>query len=104
MFVTEDFIIGLIEGLQEELGEASSVIMYDIGYQWGIKDCQFFHYWFEKEFKKKISELNSKYILEAWWWPFIAQGWGNWDVDFSEQQNDFMFINIFDSAVRRRNP
>jgi len=41
------------------------------------------------------------YVLEAWWWSFIAQGWGNWEVDMSDQKNGFMFINIFDSAVAR---
>jgi len=101
MFVTEDFIIGLIEGLQEEVGDASSVIMYDIGYQWGIKDCSFFQQWFEKEYNQKIANMNLKFVLEAWWWPFISQGWGNWDVDFSDQQNGFLFVNIFDSAVAR---
>jgi uncharacterized protein len=101
MLVTEDFIIGLIEGLQEEVGDASSVIMYDIGYQWGTKDCVFFQQWFEKEYNQKIANMNLKFVLEAWWWPFIAQGWGNWDVDFSDQQNGFLFVNIFDSAVAR---
>lgn len=101
MLVTEDFIIGLIEGLQEEVGDASSVIMYDIGYQWGIKDCNFFQQWFEKEYNQKIANMNLKFVLEAWWWPFISQGWGNWEVDFSDQQNGFLFVNIFDSAVAR---
>lgn len=45
--------------------------------------------------------MNLLYVLEAWWWPFTTQGWGNWDVDLSEQKNGFMFVNIFDSAVAR---
>lgn len=101
IFVSEDFIVGLIEGLEEEVGEAASVVMYNIGYQWGLQDSDFFKQWFEKEYEKKISESNSKFVLEAWWWPFITQGWGNWEVDLSDQKNGFMFINIFDSAVAR---
>ena len=101
IFTSEDFIIGLIEGLEEEVGNASGVVMYSIGYQWGIKDANFFQHWFEKEYDKNIREGNTAFMLEAWWWPFTAQGWGNWEVDMSEQKNGFMFVNIFDSAVAR---
>jgi len=101
MFASEDFIIGLIEGLEEEVGSASGVVMYNIGYQWGMRDAKFFQQWFEQEYKKSIREVNSVFMLEAWWWPFTAQGWGNWEVDMSEHKNGFMFVNIFDSAVAR---
>lgn len=101
ILVTEDFIIGLIEGLEQEIGSASSVVMYNIGVEWGKKDAEFFRHWFEKEYEYGINELVLPHILEAWWWPFTSQGWGNWDVDLSDQKNGFMFINIFDSAVAR---
>jgi uncharacterized protein len=103
ILVSEDFIIGLIEGLEEEVGSASSVVMYNIGEEWGKQDADFFQKWFLKEFnyEQGLSQLRLPYVLEAWWWPFVAQGWGNWEVDMSEQKNGFMFINIFDSAVAR---
>lgn len=103
VLVTEDFIVGLIEGLEEEVGSASGVVMYNIGKAWGIRDAEFFEKWFEKEYEypQNPREMNLLYVLEAWWWPFISQGWGNWDVDLSEQKNGFMFVNIFDSAVAR---
>lgn len=103
VLVTEDFIVGLIEGLEEEVGSASSVVMYNIGRAWGIRDAEFFEQWFQKEYEypKDVHNMNLLYVLEAWWWPFTTQGWGNWDVDLSEQKNGFMFVNIFDSAVAR---
>jgi predicted hydrocarbon binding protein len=101
LFATEDFIIGLIEGLEEEVGSASAVVMYNIGYEWGSRDAMFFQKWFEQEYEKNIREVNSLFMLEAWWWPFTAQGWGNWEVDMSDHKNGFMFVNIFDSAVAR---
>jgi uncharacterized protein len=99
----EDFIIGLIQGLEEEVGSASSVVMYNIGKAWGVRDAAFFNNWFMKEYKydQPLNQTNLTYVLEAWWWPFTTQGWGNWEVDMSEQKNGFMFINIFDSAVAR---
>ncbi|MEG3438161.1 V4R domain-containing protein [Pannus brasiliensis CCIBt3594] len=103
VLTSEDFIIGLIEGLEAEVGSASGVVMYQIGKQWGLKDADFFRHWFyqEYEYKQELHKLNLAYVLEAWWWPFTSQGWGNWDVDMSEQKNGFMFVNIYDSAVAR---
>lgn len=101
ILVSEDFIIGLIEGLEEEVGSAASVVMYRIGKEWGDRDAQFFHKWFSEEYNYTIENMNFLYVLEAWWWPFTSQGWGNWEVDMSEQKNGFMFVNIFDSVVAR---
>jgi uncharacterized protein len=102
ILVSENFIIGLITGLEAEVGDASGVVMYNIGKEWGKEDAVFFRNWFLKEYGyESFNQLNLMYVLEAWWWPFISQGWGNWDVDMSEQKNGFMFINIFDSAVAR---
>lgn len=101
ILVTEDFIIGLIQGLEQEVGSASSVVMYNIGREWGKKDAEFFKQWLEKEYEYGVDRYPLAYTLEAWWWPFTTQGWGNWDVDLSEQKNGFMFLNIFDSAVAR---
>ena len=102
ILVSENFIVGLVAGLEEEIGEASSAVMYNIGRAWGEEDARFFRSWFAKEYEyQDIKQLNLMYVLEAWWWPFISQGWGNWEVDMSEQKNGFMFINVFDSAVAR---
>ncbi len=101
ILTSEDFIIGLVEGLEEEVGSASSVIMYTIGCEWGHKDSAFFQQWFEKEYQREIRQTNLMFLLETWWWPFTAQGWGRWEVDLSDRKQGFMFINLFDSAVAR---
>ncbi|MGB8702576.1 MAG: V4R domain-containing protein, partial [Thermosynechococcaceae cyanobacterium] len=101
LLVTEDFIVGLIEGLEEEVGSASAVVMYNIGEEWGSRDAKFFQTWFEQEYERELRQANLSFAFEAWWWPFTTQGWGNWDIDLSDQKNGFMFVNIFDSAVAR---
>jgi uncharacterized protein len=101
ILASEDFIIGLIEGLEEEVGSAASLVMYNIGKDWGTKDAAFFEAWYQREYQQDLRQANLSLVLETWWWPFTAQGWGNWDVDLSDQKNGFMFVNIFDSAVAR---
>ncbi|MGF1602021.1 MAG: V4R domain-containing protein [Thermosynechococcaceae cyanobacterium] len=101
ILASEDFILALIKGLEQEVGSASAVVMYNIGKAWGQRDAKFFQDWFEKDYGMPLRQGNPSFTLEAWWWPFTSQGWGNWDVDLSDQKNGFMFINIFDSAVAR---
>lgn len=101
VLTSEDFIIGLVEGLEEEVGDASAAIMYSIGSEWGKKDAIFFENWFEQEFDGGIRQANLLFLLETWWWSHTAQGWGRWEVDLGERKQGFMFINIFDSAVAR---
>jgi uncharacterized protein len=101
IFAGEDFIVALIEGLEEEVGNASSVVMYSMGRHWGQRDAESFKLWFLKEFGFDVKQSSLSFILETWWWPFASQGWGNWEVDLNEQKNGFMFINVFDSAVAR---
>lgn len=101
IFTSEDFIIGLVEGLEEEVGSASAVIMYTIGCQWGVQDCEFFQKWFAAEFGHNLRQSNLMFLLETWWWPFTSQGWGRWEVDMSDRKHGCIFINLFDSAVAR---
>jgi uncharacterized protein len=101
ILTSEDFIIGLQEGLEEEVGEASAAVMYTIGCEWGRKDAEFFAKWFEQDFNRNIRQTNLPFLLETWWWPFTAQGWGRWNMDMSDRKQGFMFISIYDSAVAR---
>jgi uncharacterized protein len=101
IFAGEDFIVALMQGFEQEVGGASSVLMYDLGKAWGEKDFDLFKNWFENQFDRTIAECQLPFVLEAWWWPFTTQGWGTWEVDYEEQANGFLFISIFDSAVAR---
>jgi predicted hydrocarbon binding protein len=67
----------------------------------GQATIPFFESWFEKEFGMSPRRANLMFLLETWWWPYISQGWGRWEVDMSDRKQGFMFINLFDSAVAR---
>ncbi len=66
VLTSEDFIIGLVEGLEEEVGDASAAIMYTIGCEWGQKDAFFFEKWFEQEFERNMRQSNLMFLLETW--------------------------------------
>jgi predicted hydrocarbon binding protein len=101
LLTSEDFIIGLQEGLEEEVGAASAAVMYTIGCEWGQRDAEFFIQWFEQDFNRSIRQINLAFLLKTWWWNFAAQGWGRWQMNMHDRKQGFMFISIYDSAVAR---
>lgn len=101
LLLSEDFIVGLQKGLEREVGDASAAVMYTIGLDWGRFDAEGFSVWFEREFGISPKQSNLLFLLEAWWWPFTAQGWGKWEVETESKKKGFLFIDIFDSMVAR---
>jgi len=102
LLVTEDFIIALQRGLEQEAGPASTIIMYSLGKQWGMRDAQQFRIWFEREFNTRMEVAPLAFMLETWWWPFTSQGWGKWEIDLEAQQaQGFTVVNLYDSAVAK---
>ncbi|TVR02582.1 MAG: 4-vinyl reductase [Deltaproteobacteria bacterium] len=99
MMATEDFIVGLQEGLENEVGEASAVIMYQCGLEWGRIDMQRFQKRVSEEFGRSAREMNVQFVLETWWWPLTAAGWGGWNVDLGRVRQGFIVVDLFNSAV-----
>jgi predicted hydrocarbon binding protein len=97
--VTEDFIIGLLAGLEEEVGDAAGEIMYKAGYQWGLEDMKSFVPRVQQEFEVQFSKMGMGMMLETWWWPLQIEGWGGWRYDFRQGKQGLIFIDLFESAV-----
>lgn len=99
LLVSEDFIIALQRGLEQEAGPASGMLMYALGLQWGTRDLDHFRRWFEPEYKVTVEQANPKFMLETWWWPFASQGWGKWELE--SPSGGYMVVNLYDSAVAK---
>ena len=100
--VSEDFITGLHAGLDEEVGDASNLIMYKCGYEWALQDMRRFNDGMRKDYgggKLDIWAMNQRFVFEAWWWPMSVQGYGGWSLDLSFKKKNITFIEIRNSAV-----
>lgn len=102
LHASEDLIVGLQTGLEEEVGDASAVVMYKCGYQWGLADMRRFEASMSKEFGRDIQQMNVQFVMEEWWWPLQAMGWGSWEIDLtSKREQGLVLINLYDSAVAK---
>jgi hypothetical protein len=101
MMATEDFIVGLQEGLEAEVGQASAVIMYQCGLEWGKLDMNRFERRIEAEFGRKMRAMHVQFVLETWWWPLAAAGWGSWRVDLERVGQGYIMVDLYDSAVAK---
>lgn len=99
MMASEDFILGLQQGLEAEVGEASAVIMYQCGLEWGRIDMERFEQRVLQEWGKPMRTMNVSFILETWWWPLTAAGWGAWRVDLGRVKQGYIVVDLFNSAV-----
>lgn len=98
----EDFIVGLHSGLEEEVDDASNLIMYKCGREWALQDMKRFNNRMRHEFgggKLDIWQMKKRFVFESWWWPLTIQGWGAWTLDLSFKERDITFVEIRNSAV-----
>lgn len=101
MWVTEDFVVGFQQALEEEVGSAAGEIMYQCGFEWGRQDIASFELRFKEEFGFPIEQAVFGMALETWWWPLQAAGWGSWRYDLSHRKEGLVFIELFDSAIAK---
>lgn len=101
MLVTEDFVVGYQLALQEEVGEAAAEIMYRCGLEWGKADMVSFERRFQEEFGMRMTDGHSHMVLETWWWPLQATGWGSWSYDLSQLKEGLIFIDLYESAIAK---
>lgn len=96
---TGNFLRSLQENLTRELGEGAAAALYDIGFQWGDADFKSFVPRIEQEYECAFEKLAMGAMLESWWWPFRAAGWGVWSHDFSHSRAGLIFVDLEESAV-----
>ncbi|MEM9456454.1 MAG: V4R domain-containing protein [Myxococcota bacterium] len=100
--VSEDFLVGLHAGLEDEVGDAAPVVMYKMGFRWGLADIRHFEAVMAREFGRDVQDMNLQFVMEQWWWPPQVMGWGSWEIDFeSKKDQGLVIVNVFDSAVAK---
>lgn len=96
---TDEFICALGAALDAEVGDAAGEILYKCGLAWGRSEVEAFVPRVEQEYEIEFDRLSMGTMLETWWWPFRAAGWGRWRYDFRYAPRGIIGIELHDSAV-----
>lgn len=99
--VSEDFITGILGGLEDEVGDRAAAVMYEAGFEWGMEDMRNFVARSQAEFEVEFQKMGMGMMLETWWWPLTIEGWGTWQFDFREANRDLLYVNLYESAVAK---
>lgn len=99
--VSDDFLAALHRSLEQEVGERAGAILYEIGRRWGAADMRTFTARAPEEFGTDYEKVHMHVLMETWWWPRIAGGWGQWSFDLSRAPQRFVCLDVRDSAEAR---
>ena len=97
--VTEDFVVAVLGGLEDELGDAAGEIMYKCGYEWGMEDMASYCPRVQAEYEIALNKMAMGLLLETWWWPLQIEGWGGWNYDLRQGKQGLIFVDLYESAV-----
>ncbi len=95
----EDFLVAILGGLEDELGDAAGEIMYKCGYEWGIEDMKSFAPRVQGEYELAMNKMAMGLLMETWWWPLQVEGWGAWQYDLRQGKQGLIFVDLYESAV-----
>jgi uncharacterized protein len=97
--VTDNFFRALQRALGDELGDRAGEVLYRIGKRWGEADIKTFVPRVEQEFGCVFDKLAMGVMLETWWWPMRAAGWGVWRHDFNQSRLGLVFVDLRESVA-----
>jgi predicted hydrocarbon binding protein len=101
----ENFIRSMIETLVQELGgEETGALLYQCGFSWGAADMRAFSLRVQQEYETQFEKLRMGMMLESWWWPLRAAGWGVWRYDFRHGQHGLILIDLQNSVMAQAQP
>ena len=97
--VTGNFFRSLHRAIAQVSGERSDQVLFHIGYRWGQEAIKSFVPRLEQEFECEFEKLNMAVMLESWWWPSRASGWGVWRCDFGHAREGLVLVDLSSSPT-----
>ncbi len=100
-----NFIRSLSETLIQEMGvEPAGELLYRCGFAWGAADMRDFAERIQQEYEIEFERLGTGVMLESWWWPLRAAGWGVWRYDFRHARNGLILVDLQNSVTAQAQP
>ena len=93
--MTTSFARALTATLEREFGAGpAGELLYRTGFAWGAADMQAFAERVRQEYEVEFEKMGMGAMLESWWWPLRAAGWGVWRYDFRHARNGLILVDL----------
>jgi uncharacterized protein len=100
--VSQEFIQNLHESLARDLGDSARHLLYACGYEWGLQDMVRLTHRLRADRDADGADLwhmDARFVLDSWWAPLTAGGWGVWTLDLTALPKGLCFVEVRNSAV-----
>jgi uncharacterized protein len=93
------FLRALIESLDEQTPARKGELLYRIGRAWGERIMAEFAPRIAQEYEVEFEKLGIGMMLESWWWPLRAGGWGTCCFRFDRARSGIVSVQLNGSAA-----
>lgn len=98
MALPETLIHGMYVGLEEELGQASGLVLFNCGRWWGKNFYTRFVEEVSEYYDTPLAQLEMVELLECLKQCWKTYGWGTFELDVSYYQQGFLVVKLNHSA------
>ncbi len=97
------FFQHLATELAHPLGDQTRHALYKFGFEWALQDMIRLSRQLAEEFgggaNLDLWQMDAKFVLDRWWAPLHAAGWGAWTIDLASLSRGFAFIDLRHSVI-----
>jgi predicted hydrocarbon binding protein len=101
--LTASYFQFLTTELATSLDDQTRHALYKIGYEWALQDLVRLSRELAAEFgggaNLDLWQMDAKFVLDRWWAPLGAAGWGSCRFDLSALSRGFAFVELRHSVV-----
>ena len=102
------FLPQLTADLLAPLGDHTRHALYKFGYEWALQDLVRLSRQLADEFgggaNLDLWQMDAKFVLDRWWAPLRASGWGAMTLDLASLSRGFAFVELRHSLVAPHSP
>ena len=100
----ETLIQGIYAGLDQELGSASGVVLFNCGRWWGKNFYTRFVEEISEYYNKSIAEMEMVELLQCLKQCWKTHGWGTFNLDMEYHQQGFLVVQNHNSPFAEAAP
>ncbi len=100
----ETLIQGIYNAMEQELGQASGLVLFNCGRWWGKNFYTRFVEEVSEYYEKPLADMSMIELIQCLKQCWKTHGWGTMDLDINYYQKGFLVINISNSPFAENAP